>query len=197
MTPALFFPSPAGAMLLAVLFAVWGALEVWVNLRRAPSGSASRDRWTRYLVAGGMTAAACASTGAAAFVHRADLTAARPLTFWCGLALMLAGLVLRVCAIRQLNQYFLPAVVLQPGHRVFTGGLYSRLRHPAYSGTLLTVLGFGLALTNWVSLLVMVVAFINVYLIRIVVEEAALLEAFGDEYRQYMKHTYRLIPFLL
>ena len=29
------------------------------------------------------------------------------------------------------------------------------------------------------------------------VEEAALIEAFGDEYRQYMKRTKRIIPFIL
>ena len=35
-----------------------------------------------------------------------------------------------------------------------------------------------------------------VYGFRMRVEEAALLQAFGDEYRAYMRRTKRLIPFI-
>ena len=91
----------------------------------------------------------------------------------------------------------MPEVAIQPGQRLFTGGLYNTLRHPSYTGTFLTILGYGLALGNWLSLAVMLLIPGLVYGLRIAVEEAALLEAFGDEYRAYMRRTKRLVPFIL
>jgi protein-S-isoprenylcysteine O-methyltransferase Ste14 len=89
-----------------------------------------------------------------------------------------------------------PEVVIQPGQRVLDQGLYRYLRHPSYMGTFITVFGYGLALTNWLSLLVMLVLPGLAYGYRMRVEEAALLEAFGEDYRAYMRRTKRLIPFI-
>jgi protein-S-isoprenylcysteine O-methyltransferase len=133
---------------------------------------------------------------AASFIHILDISVYRPQIFYLGLALMVAGLFFRFVAIRQLGAFFVPEVVIQPGQRIFQGGLYRTLRHPSYTGTLITVVGYGLALTNWLSLLIMLVVFFIIYTVRMNVEEAALLEAFGDEYRTYMRRTKRIIPFI-
>jgi protein-S-isoprenylcysteine O-methyltransferase Ste14 len=45
--------------------------------------------------------------------------------------------------------------------------------------------------------LILVVTGYSLLTYRMNIEEAALLRAFGDEYRDYMKRTKRLIPFLL
>jgi len=55
-------------------------------------------------------------------------------------------------------------------------------------------LGLGLCMANWASLLTLLVPISYVFLRRIRVEEAALLAALGDEYRDYMQRTRRLIP---
>jgi protein-S-isoprenylcysteine O-methyltransferase Ste14 len=55
-------------------------------------------------------------------------------------------------------------------------------------------LGLGLCLANWASLAVMLVLVFLVFLWRIHVEEGALLEALGEQYRHYMRRTRRLIP---
>jgi protein-S-isoprenylcysteine O-methyltransferase len=125
-----------------------------------------------------------------------DLTFARPVLFYLGLGLMLAGLGLRAYAIRQLGRYFTPEVAIQPGQHVVDQGLYRYLRHPSYTGTFITILGYGLALTNGLSLAIMLVLPGLAYAFRMRVEEAALREAFGDEYRDYMRRTKRLIPFI-
>jgi len=70
-------------------------------------------------------------------------------------------------------------------------------RHPSYTGTFITILGYGLTLTNSLSLAVMLIVPGALYGFRIWVEEAALLEAFGEEYRAYMRRTKRIIPFVL
>jgi protein-S-isoprenylcysteine O-methyltransferase Ste14 len=75
-------------------------------------------------------------------------------------------------------------------------GLYRYLRHPSYTGTFITIVGYGLALTNALSLAVMLALPGLDYTFRMRVEEAALCEAFGDKYRDYMRRSKRLVQFI-
>jgi len=59
------------------------------------------------------------------------------------------------------------------------------------------VIGLGLALGNWASLLGMLACISVGYAYRIHVEEAALVAALGQPYREYMSRTARLVPFVL
>jgi len=70
------------------------------------------------------------------------------------------------------------------------------IRHPAYAGTILTILGLGLAMTNWVSILVLLICNLPGYLYRIHVEEQALRINLGQPYVMYMQRSKRLIPFV-
>ncbi len=188
-------PSPPAALAFAVCFFGWGVFELVVNLRLWRPGSVNRDGFTRYLIIGGMLLAfalAVAATRLTAF----DFGAGRDTVFYLGLALMVGGLLFRAYAIRQLGRYFVPEVTIQPGQRVMDQGLYHYLRHPSYTGTFITIIGYGLALGNWLSLAVMLLAPGLVYGVRMRLEEAALVEAFGEEYRAYMRRTKRLIPFV-
>jgi protein-S-isoprenylcysteine O-methyltransferase Ste14 len=72
--------------------------------------------------------------------------------------------------------------------------LYKHLRHPSYAGCLLGDLGLGLALSNWLSVVIIFAPILAATLYRIRVEEQALLESFGDEYFEYAQGTKRLIP---
>ncbi|MDX6559628.1 MAG: hypothetical protein QOF72_2677 [Blastocatellia bacterium] len=111
-----------------------------------------------------------------------------------GIALMLAGILIRWAAIYTLGQYFTRTVTILPGHRIVRGGLYKHLRHPSYTGFLLGDLGLGLALSNWLSLVIIFAPLLAATLYRIRIEEQALLENFGDEYFAYARSTKRLIP---
>jgi len=51
-----------------------------------------------------------------------------------------------------------------------------------------------LCLANWASLVILLAPVFLVFLRRMHVEEGALLQAFGDQYRDYMRRTKRLIP---
>ena len=120
----------------------------------------------------------------------------RTFLFAIGIFLMLVGVAFRWYSIRVLGKYFTRQVAIQPGQTVVENGPYRLLRHPSYSGALLTIFGLGLALTNWLSLIVvMVFAFIG-YSYRVSVEEKTLVNALGESYRLYMKHTKRFIPFV-
>jgi protein-S-isoprenylcysteine O-methyltransferase len=113
---------------------------------------------------------------------------------WLGVTLYAAGLILRWYAILHLGRFFTVNVAIAADHRVIDTGPYRFVRHPSYTGALMAFLGLALCLANWASLTVLVVPVFFVFLRRIQVEEAALLQALGDEYRGYMSRTKRLIP---
>jgi protein-S-isoprenylcysteine O-methyltransferase len=70
------------------------------------------------------------------------------------------------------------------------------VRHPSYTGAMAAFLGWGICIGNWASLAALLLPTLLVFLRRIHVEEAALTAAFGDQYRDYMRRTKRLIPAL-
>jgi protein-S-isoprenylcysteine O-methyltransferase Ste14 len=61
---------------------------------------------------------------------------------------------------------------------------------------LLSFIGFGIALNNWISLILVTSAITAAFIMRIRIEEKTLIEQFGTEYIEYKKETYALIPFL-
>jgi protein-S-isoprenylcysteine O-methyltransferase len=111
-----------------------------------------------------------------------------------GLGLMLAGIAIRSTAIHRLGRFHTPDVAIRVDHRLLETGLYSIVRHPSYSGALVAFLGFGLALDNVLSLALIIVVTPCLYLYRIREEDAVLLAAFGDRYRDYCARTKRLVP---
>lgn len=111
-----------------------------------------------------------------------------------GAGLLFAGLGLRVAAIGTLKRFFTINVALVPDHRLVTHGLYRYVRHPGYAGTMACLLGIGLALENAIALPLLVGVPFMALLMRIQVEEAVLLEAFGDDYAAYCRRTARLLP---
>jgi protein-S-isoprenylcysteine O-methyltransferase Ste14 len=111
-----------------------------------------------------------------------------------GLALMWAGIALRVWAVAVLGRFFRRVVVVQEGHRVVTDGPYRFIRHPAYAGTLLTYLGVGVALGNWLSVAACFVIPLLGHLPRIAAEESALTASLSAEYGSYARRTARILP---
>jgi protein-S-isoprenylcysteine O-methyltransferase Ste14 len=113
-----------------------------------------------------------------------------------GLVLMIVGMALRWYAIWVLGTSFTCDVATRPGQEVVQSGPYRWVRHPSYTGSLMTVLGVLLCCDNLVSLAALAVATAG-YAYRIRVEERALATDLGSAYRDYMKRTKRLIPFLI
>jgi protein-S-isoprenylcysteine O-methyltransferase Ste14 len=116
--------------------------------------------------------------------------------FFIGICLMLLGVTLRWYSAAILGKYFTFDVAIQSGQILIEAGPYRYIRHPSYSGALLTLLGFGLALGNWVGLAAALSCLGFAYAYRIPVEEAALASALGETYKQYVQRTWRLVPFL-
>jgi protein-S-isoprenylcysteine O-methyltransferase Ste14 len=125
------------------------------------------------------------------------ITSARVFLFWLGILLIYAGMALRLYAITVLGAFFTTEVAVAAGQTVIEAGPYRLIRHPSYTGFLITLLGLALSLTNWLSLLVIMGCALIGVSYRIHVEEYVLQEHLGQRYQEYMRRTKRLIPFVL
>jgi protein-S-isoprenylcysteine O-methyltransferase Ste14 len=110
---------------------------------------------------------------------------------------MIAGILLRQWSIAVLGRYFSRTVGVQEGQAVVDRGPYRLVRHPAYTGSLLTIVGLGFVLHSWGAVLVLIAFFGVAFGYRIHVEEEVLTSKLGDEYVAYTKRTKRLIPYVL
>jgi protein-S-isoprenylcysteine O-methyltransferase len=112
-------------------------------------------------------------------------------------ALMLwSGMALRLWAILTLGRFFRTTVTVQDDHRLVTAGPYRVLRHPAYTGAIVTICGIALFMNNWLSFLGALVLVLIGYGIRIRVEERALRERFGDAFREQRARSWAILPFV-
>lgn len=177
-----------------VVSLVWIASEVILSrFKRSREGGGDLDRSSFRLLWIAITAG----------VTGGVLLSRQPAGRWVGagvemgmiaLVLIVAGLALRWFAILSLKQHFTVDVAIVRDHRIVKSGVYGILRHPAYAGTLLSFFGLGIYFMNTWSLLVLCVPVTAAFLYRIRVEETALTDAFGEEYRTYQSTTKRLIP---
>jgi protein-S-isoprenylcysteine O-methyltransferase Ste14 len=114
---------------------------------------------------------------------------------YVGLLLFLTGSVLRILAIRTLGPRFTVWVAIQDEHELVTDRLYRHLRHPSYTGAILTLLGWAIVYRSAVG--VVIAAAMGLLLIsRIDAEERLLLAQFPVAYAQYIERSWRLFPFV-
>jgi protein-S-isoprenylcysteine O-methyltransferase len=110
--------------------------------------------------------------------------------------LFVIGLVLRWWSIIILGRFFTVDVTIEKDHELVEAGPYRLVRHPSYTGVLVAFLGWGLALHNWLALLLLLLPISFAFVRRMKVEEEALRGALGERYASYMQRTRRLLPFI-
>jgi protein-S-isoprenylcysteine O-methyltransferase len=179
-----------------MLGAIYGLSEIALAItRRSGAQAESRDRsslallWIVILVSIAL-AVAMERICPAARVSRVRSS------YLLGLFLFVAGIVLRWYSIWKLGRFFTVDVSIAKQHRLVDSGPYRIVRHPSYTGALIAFVGFGFCLCNWLSILCMTVPITAAFLWRIRIEERALIDALGEDYRAYMRRTKRLIPLL-
>ncbi len=111
-----------------------------------------------------------------------------------GLALLLLGAALGMAAWRALGRWYAPDPAILPGQWLITSGPYRLVRHPMYTAQLLSLPALPLLLRSLWGLALSLLLIVPALWLRIREEEAILLAEFGDEYRAYMAHTWRLVP---
>jgi protein-S-isoprenylcysteine O-methyltransferase Ste14 len=192
-------PLEFGVWLASLL--IWRVLEASVDFRtfkRLRAGIPRRDKGSRVVLLFLILVGFLLGVPLAMRVPAAAIALAPDILFWLGLFLLYAGIALRFYAIAVLGAFFTTTVAIAPEQSVIEAGPYRRIRHPSYTGLLMSLLGLGLTLTsNWLSLLVIMGCALIGFSYRIRVEERVLQEQLGQRYQAYMRRTKRLIPFVL
>lgn len=116
---------------------------------------------------------------------------------YAGIAIMFTGIAVRQWAIAVLGRFFSTSVRRLESHEVVDAGPYRLVRHPSYSGAVLTLVGMGLAGGSWEGLLAIAGVAALVFGYRIHVEERFLVDQLGPAYLAYRSRTKRIVPFLL
>ena len=114
--------------------------------------------------------------------------------FMIGSVVALTGLIIRVTSILKLRQQFTYTVTKIENHELIETGLFKIIRHPGYLGQIIIFLGISVCLSNWLSVLLMLIPVLSGYIYRINVEERFMAEHLGQKYLDYRKRTKRLIP---
>lgn len=187
---------PSIRIILLIVCAVWIASELLLILfRRSSAKGTSRDSgsilWLNAIIYGSVAVAVFVGFSDVGLIHRFRLPLA-----WIGLFFILLGLTIRWSAIFTLRRFFTVNVAIQPNHRIIRNGLYGCIRHPSYSGTIISFFGLGLAQSNWITFVLLIVPITYAFIRRIEIEECVLLEEFGSQYNEYVRTTWQLIPWI-
>lgn len=193
------FASGLGLVIFDFTIFVWVASELFgailiPRLRGSErSTRVQRDRGSKFLI---LFALWVSVTVALAFGY-GGVGVLPDWVFYPGIVLMWLGVLVRQWAIAVLGRFFSTSVRIVEDHQVVEKGPYRLVRHPSYTGLLITFIGIGLAVQSWEALIVLLGFFTVSFGYRIKVEEKALLSELGEPYASYMKRTKRIIPYLI
>lgn len=178
-----------------VVLGMFGASEWSIRLRsRMNHGGTKHDRGSFFVIIATSLVGVGSAFVLAQDVQSAGIGVGRWPIFAAGLVIVLLGIALRQWSVLTLGTFFTVQVQVRSDQTVVNTGPYRWVRHPSYTAIVMSFVGIGVALENWLSLVVLIVVPSVGLVIRIRVEEKALLEALGEPYREFSATRARLIP---
>ena len=175
---------------------LYGLFEVLMNLRQRGRRkvASSGDRGSLWLLYGLITLGYALSFS----IGATKLGRVYPWNtfFAMGMALAAIGLAVRIHSIQTLKQFFTYSVTKVDNQKIVESGLYKFIRHPGYLGQLMIFFGISISVSNWLSVLLMMVPVTVGYLYRIQVEERFMLKEMGEDYLDYRSRTKKIIPMI-
>ena len=112
---------------------------------------------------------------------------------WAGFALGLFSVTFWTWTQIHLDTQWSAQLQLRKEHHLVTSGPYARIRHPLYSAMFGWAISLGLLTANWIFVAIAALSIVGT-MVRVPKEEQMMIEAFGDEYKDYMKRTGRFFP---
>lgn len=120
-----------------------------------------------------------------------------PYLNYVGFLVIVLGLVVHASGMWALRSEWTVYINIKDESKLVQRGIFKMIRHPIYCGLILELLGFCIALSNWISFIVILCPNLVSILYRMKSEENALINKFGNEYLKYMATTKRFIPFIV
>jgi protein-S-isoprenylcysteine O-methyltransferase Ste14 len=119
-----------------------------------------------------------------------------PLLWGAAVLLNSAGILFAIRARVILGTNWSASVTVKEGHELIQSGPYRFVRHPIYTGILVSWLGIVLAVDRWKALIGFALVFVA-FLIKSRLEERRMMEQFGAKYEEYRRTTSALIPHVI
>jgi len=117
-----------------------------------------------------------------------------PAIAWLGLFVFAASLWLFYRTHKALGRNWSVSLDIREKHKLISDGVYAVVRHPMYSAFWLWAIAQALLLPNWIAGFSGIVGFGILFFGRVGKEERLMCDTFGDEYREYMRRTSRVLP---
>ena len=95
---------------------------------------------------------------------------------------------------RALGTNWSPTLEIKENHQLIKTGPYRRVRHPMYTQIWIWTIAQVFIVSNLYAGFSGIFAWAIVYFIRIPNEEKMMIENFGDAYKEYIKHTGKIVP---
>ena len=193
----LFSQDPAWSTVFYASYGAWALMEITILMRdaRGAKGEA-RDAGSRFAFMTLIPAGLFGAWAAPFYWPMARIALPPRETFYTAIALIWLGMALRLWSVMTLGRFFRTRVFIHDDHMLVTTGPYRFLRHPSYTGGVISLTGVGLGLGNWFSVLAAGGGILLACAIRILVEEKSLAERFGDEFAAHKKRTWAILPFI-
>ena len=150
---------------------LYGFFEIFMNLRqkRKSTVTVSSDKGSLWVLFGLITLGYVLSFAIGA--TKIGRMNGWDTFFAVGFVLVVIGLIIRITSILTLKQYFTYSVAKVEDQPLIETGLYKIIRHPGYLGQLLIFIGISISVSNWLSILLMMIPVTIGYFYRIKVEE--------------------------
>ena len=119
------------------------------------------------------------------------------MAYYLGILLIFLGVFIRCIAVWTLKKAFTLSVQTSQEQHLIQKGLYKVVRNPAYTGSILSLMGVAFAYRHVLALIFVLAICLFCYGVRIRVEETALRARFQKEFDEYCKQTrFRLVPYV-
>lgn len=113
---------------------------------------------------------------------------------WIGIICFGFGMVLFWWVHKTLGKNWSPLLEIRKDHKLIAEGPYKYVRHPMYTVIWIWVLFQGIVLSNWAVIIIGILTWSILYFVRLPDEEKMMIEKFGQEYKDYMRKTKKIIP---
>ena len=174
-------------------FVVWEISEWWFQVSGSHQGGRSQnDQGSFWLISLFWYLAIILSIVDANFMHWTVSKIPICELRWLGIPIIIIGLIVRIMARQTLKKQYSAMVKTSENHQLVTTGIYKKLRHPAYLGLMMLMLGIPLSSWSFVGLGIGIMCGIPAILYRINVEERFLNNIFGQQYKDYSEGTWKV-----
>lgn len=156
--------------------------ETWIKRKtKSNNENNSEDKGSRYIIIGSVVCCLL-------LMNEQLLPSIAQLPhflIYIGILLSLAGFVLRIYAVNYLGKNFTLAVQTTDSQQLVEAGPYSIVRNPAYTGSIVSILGLSIVSLNPLTIIICLILLVVGYSIRLKVEE----KPYTIILEKHMKHT--------